>query len=112
MCLDVGHANLYAGTRNDYLAYVDSLSADVVISHVHLHENWGDADSHLPLFTGPAERDASGITGLVGRLVQRGFAGCIVLEQWPDPPALLDIARQRLDELFAARLAGATSASR
>jgi sugar phosphate isomerase/epimerase len=111
MCLDVGHANLYAGTRNDYLAYVDSLSADVVISHVHLHENWGDADSHLPLFTGPAARDASGIMGLVDRLVQRRFAGCIVLEQWPDPPALLDMARTRLGDLFSARLHGAARAS-
>ena len=57
MCLDVGHANLCADTRNDYLAYVDRLAPEVVISHVHLHENQGDEDSHLTLFTGPAGCD-------------------------------------------------------
>ena len=71
MCLDVGHANLYAGTRNNYLAYIDSLGEDVPISHVHLHENWGDTDSHLPLFTGPAGHDDSGVASLVDRLVGR-----------------------------------------
>jgi sugar phosphate isomerase/epimerase len=111
LCLDVGHANLYAETRNDYLAYVDRLAPEVVISHVHLHENWGDQDSHLTLFTGPAGRDPAGLQGLVDRLVRRRFAGCIILEQWPNPPALLDLARDRLADLIAARgEVGATSA--
>jgi sugar phosphate isomerase/epimerase len=113
LCLDVGHANLCAETRNDYLAYVDRLAPEVVISHVHLHENWGDEDSHLTLFTGPAGRDPAGVEGLVDRLVRRGFAGCIILEQWPDSPALLDLARDRLADLIAARRqVGVTSAGR
>jgi sugar phosphate isomerase/epimerase len=103
LCLDVGHANLCAETRNDYLAYVDRLDPEVVISHVHLHENWGDEDSHLTLFTGPAGRDPASLEGLVDRLVRRGFAGCIILEQWPHPLALLDLARDQLADLIAAR---------
>ncbi len=96
MCLDVGHANLCADTRNDYLAYLDRLEPAVPIAHVHLHENWGDGDSHLMVFTGPAARDSSGVEALIGRLARRGFGGRIILEQWPDPPALLDAARDRL----------------
>src|SRR5579862_4313921 len=96
MCLDIGHANLSSATLNDYLGFYDRLGAKVPIIHAHLHENWGDSDSHLPLFTGPAARDDSGIRGLLNRLKQRGFSGSIILEQWPRPPSLLNNARDRL----------------
>ena len=68
MCLDSGHANIFAGTRNDFLRYVDLLGDHVPIIHWHAHENWGDRDSHLPLFTGPSSRDDRGIRALVARL--------------------------------------------
>ncbi len=100
MCLDIGHANLCAETRNDYLGYLDRLEPGVPIVHLHLHENWGDGDTHLMLFTGPAARDPAGIEGLIARLQQREFAGSMILEQWPDPPGLLDIARDRLTALL------------
>jgi phosphoglucan,water dikinase len=100
MCLDLGHANLCAATQNRYLDFVDRLDARVPLIHLHLHENWGDADSHLPLFTGPAGRDDAGIRGLVARLRQRNFSGSIILEQWPQPPTLLNQARDRLLELL------------
>ncbi|MGA2865616.1 MAG: sugar phosphate isomerase/epimerase family protein [Verrucomicrobiota bacterium] len=100
MCLDLGHANLCAATRNDYLAFLDRLDPQLPISHLHLHENWGEADSHLPLFTGPAGGDDSGIRGLLERLRQRHFAGSLILEQWPQPPTLLDQARDRLRRLL------------
>jgi sugar phosphate isomerase/epimerase len=41
LCLDSGHANLYPGTRNDYLRFVDELGDHVPIVHWHAHENWG-----------------------------------------------------------------------
>jgi sugar phosphate isomerase/epimerase len=100
MCLDIGHANLHRSTHNDYLGYLDRLSKAIPIAHVHAHENRGDADSHLPLFTGPAQQDPSGLEGLVSRLHQRKFSGSVILEQWPDPPALLVTARQRLRALI------------
>jgi sugar phosphate isomerase/epimerase len=101
MCLDLGHANLYPPTRNDYLGFLDRLGANVPIIHLHLHENWGNDDSHLPLFSGPSAEDASGIVGFVDRMKGRGFSGSIILEQWPDPPSLLNQARDRLTRMFA-----------
>jgi len=101
MCLDLGHANLCAATRNDYLSFFDQLDPWVPIIHLHLHENWGDADRHLPLFTGPAGRDDSGVRGLLERLWRRNYAGSIILEQWPQPPALLTQARDRLRGLLS-----------
>jgi sugar phosphate isomerase/epimerase len=96
MCLDLGHANLCAATRNSYLEYIDRLQPHVPIIHLHVHENWGDADSHLTLFTGPSARDPAGVRGFVGRMKQRGFSGSIILEQWPHIPLLLDAARDAL----------------
>jgi sugar phosphate isomerase/epimerase len=99
MCLDMGHANLHVSTRNEFLAYVDRLPHDVPVIHMHAHENWGDSDSHLPLYTGPARHDDRALFGLVQRLDGRGYSGSIILEQWPTPPELLVEARDRLREL-------------
>ena len=96
MCFDLGHANLCGATRNDYLAYLDQLDPRVPIIHLHVHENRGDADSHLPLFTGPAAADDRGIRGFIDRLRRRRYQGSLILEQWPEPPSLLNQARDRL----------------
>lgn len=100
MCIDTGHANLCAQTRNDYLAFIDQLDRKIPIIHVHAHENHGDKDSHLPLFTGPAGLDDNGLRGFVHRLKARDYSGSIILEQWPDPPSLLLAAHDRLTEMF------------
>ncbi len=96
LCLDIGHANLCAATKNDYLRFLDALGDHVPIVHAHIHENWGDADRHLTLFTGPAGRDPSGVVGLLRRLRQRKFGGALIFEQWPTPTSLLLLARERL----------------
>jgi sugar phosphate isomerase/epimerase len=100
MCLDMGHANLFAGTRNNYVQFVDLLGDHVPIIHWHAHENWGDRDSHLTLFTGPSAQDDRGIRELVRRLLRRGFCGSVVFEQWPSPPEKLIQARERLLSLL------------
>lgn len=100
MCLDAGHANLCSATRNDYLRFVDLLGPHVPVIHMHMHENYGDYDSHLPIFTGPAGKDRSGVRGLMQRLMRRGFSGCIILEQWPIPEVLLDEARGMLLDII------------
>ena len=103
ICLDLGHANLCRETRNDYLRFFDMLGPEVPIVHVHMHENYGDQDNHLTIFTGPAGKDASGIRAFVERLKKRNFSGSIILEQWPSPEGLLVEARERLIEILGTR---------
>lgn len=110
MCFDLGHANLFGATQNNYWSFLDALSPEVRISHLHLHENLGDRDSHLPLFTGPSRNNATGIAGMLNRVRQRGFDGCAILEQWPQPPSLLVNARDGLVNLLHA--AGVAEAGR
>jgi sugar phosphate isomerase/epimerase len=102
MCLDLGHANLCAATQNDYIRFIDLLDSQVPIVHVHLHENYGDQDSHLPVFTGPASKDHTGISLFVEKMRNRHFSGMIILEQWPEPPGLLESARNKLLRLWHA----------
>jgi sugar phosphate isomerase/epimerase len=100
MCLDSGHANLHHGTRNNFLQFVDLLGDHVPVIHWHAHENWGNIDSHIPLFQGPSARDASGLKLLLEKLHARGFRGAVILEQWPEPPELLVEACQKLNKLI------------
>jgi len=100
LCLDLGHANLHNGTRNDYLRYLRGIRESVPIIHVHAHENRGHADTHLPLFSGPSALDESGVRAFVQWLKRRRFSGSVILEQWPDPPDLLDRARGKLAEML------------
>jgi hypothetical protein len=67
---------------------------------MHVHENHGDADSHLTLFIGPAATDDLGVRILVERLRLRHYQGALILEQWPDPPSLLVDAERRLRGLL------------
>ena len=99
MCLDIGHANLFSGTHNDYIRYIDELAPELPIIHLHVHENWGDCDSHLALFTGPAKDNDTGVRLFVERLQQRHYSGAMILEQWPQPPQLLVTAEQHLQAL-------------
>lgn len=100
MCLDLGHANLCHSTRNDYVRYLDELDPAVPIIHLHVHENYGDQDAHLPLFTGPAAADDGGVRVVIACLKQRGYSGAMILEQWPEPPTLLLEADERLRQLW------------
>ena len=102
MCFDLGHANLCASSQNDYIGFFDRLAPHVPIFHVHLHENYGDHDSHLVIFTGPAAENDLGIRLFLERLVKGDFQGSIILEQWPDPPLMLKSARDKLIDIIVA----------
>jgi sugar phosphate isomerase/epimerase len=102
MCIDLGHANLCDSTHNDYLSFMDRLDKEAPIIHVHLHENYGDEDSHLPVFTGPSGKDDAGLRDFIKRLKERNFSGSIILEQWPNPPSLLNQAHDKLQRMLEA----------
>jgi len=100
MCFDLGHANLCDETRNDYIKYVEMLHPNLPVIHMHMHENYGDYDSHLPIFTGPAGKDASGVTEFMRLMRKRNFSGSIILEQWPQPESMLAESRKRLLDII------------
>ncbi|KJU84048.1 Xylose isomerase-type TIM barrel domain protein [Candidatus Magnetobacterium bavaricum] len=100
MCFDIGHANVFDQTRNDYIRYITTIQSHVPIIHIHMHENYGDWDRHLPIFTGPAGNDPTGITAFVAEMKRRKFSGSIIMEQWPQQPYLLNNARDRLLAIF------------
>ena len=100
MCFDIGHANLYKHKHNDYLGYFDQIDNKIPIIHIHLHENYGDYDSHLTFFTGPSSNNEDGINGFIERLLKRDFAGSIVMEQWPNDPSILNNTRSKLYDIL------------
>ena len=115
MCLDIGHANCCEATRNDYISFIDRLSSEVRIIHCHVHENWGNSDSHLALFTGPSKDNDRGIKLFIEKLRSRKFSGSMIMEQWPQEHEVLSnvfsrlvyligeqaVQREKIDENFA-----------
>ena len=87
--------------QQDGVSPADELAPEVPIIHLHVHENYGDADSHLTLFTGPARIDDAGVRAFLERLRRRDYHGALILEQWPRPPQLLIEAATRLRELLS-----------
>lgn len=67
MTLDVGHAN-HAGYSADEMIF-DS------IKHVHIHDNFGDDDAHLPLGEGSID-----LKRVVNNLECKNFNGIYILE--------------------------------
>ena len=61
-------------THNNFIRYLDALAPEVPLIHLHVHENYGDADSHLTLFTGPARDE---------RLRREGFSGAAAPARLP-----------------------------
>ena len=53
LCLDVGHANCFSKISGEQ--WIDMLNSH--IRHVHLHDNIGDRDSHLPLGKGTVPKE-------------------------------------------------------
>lgn len=48
LCIDIGHINAYS--KVDLREWIDNLSYK--INHIHLHNNYGDKDSHLGIYKG------------------------------------------------------------
>lgn len=103
MCFDMGHANLFGGTKNDYIGFLGRLESHVPVIHLHMHENHGEGDSHLALFSGPSGGNPDGIKRLIGKMKERGFSGSVIFEQWPEPPGILIEARRKLKAIIGER---------
>ncbi|GAA6756863.1 sugar phosphate isomerase/epimerase [Thermus thalpophilus] len=89
-CLDVGHALVELGPTGPF-RYLEALGERLI--HLHLHDNHGRKDDHLPVGAGsvPWERLAPSL---------RGFTGTAALEVVGGKPGIYQSAK-RLRELFS-----------
>ena len=67
MTLDIGHAN-HVGYAPDEMIF-DS------IKHIHMHDNFGDDDAHLPFGEGSID-----LKGIVNRLEEKSYDGIYIIE--------------------------------
>ena len=65
--IDIGHANT-VGLVREFLPFLSAAS------HLHVHDNHGVHDEHLPLGTGTIDWD------IVGKSIARDYSGIVVVE--------------------------------
>jgi len=79
MVLDVAHANL----RGEVGEFMRRFSGR--IRHVHVSDNDGEADQHLPIGDGGIDWET-----VMERLRRNGFSGWVVVESYGEVPRSLD----------------------
>lgn len=75
MCFDLGHANCFSSVSP--MRWVDTFNNRIV--HIHIHDNDGSDDQHLPLGRGTVN-----FAGVFGRLQKYGVKPTIDLETNPE----------------------------
>lgn len=73
MCFDTGHTNLFGGSIGDEVRY-----AKDYVKIIHVHDNMGDKDAHLPPYEGNIDW-----ADLAEGLFDIGFDGTFTLEVSP-----------------------------
>ncbi|MDE1798078.1 MAG: sugar phosphate isomerase/epimerase [Candidatus Micrarchaeota archaeon] len=93
MTLDIGHTNTARGEgfENYWKAFHSR------VRHVHLHDNFGANDDHLPL--GAGKMDVEKVVGLL----KEKYDGTITLEVHSEDRHYLDYSRKRLEILWYGR---------
>ena len=87
--LDVGHANMSRrpGEPNRTAELLQAFGER--LAHVHVHDNLGVDDLHLPLAVGTVDWPA-----VVGALKNAGYDGTVTLEVFAEERAYLDLSRR------------------
>jgi sugar phosphate isomerase/epimerase len=91
--LDVGHAFMGAGNIDHVRLLVNRFRDRLV--HVHMHDNLGESDDHLPLGAGRLD-----YAGVVEHLKQAGYDGDITLEIHSSDRDYIKVSRDKLYKLF------------
>jgi sugar phosphate isomerase/epimerase len=93
MTLDVGHAYMKAGGVNTVLEMIEKLKG--YLHHVHIHDNHGGHDEHLPLGVGTID-----VKKVVQALKDAGYDKTMTLEIHSDDREYLQISRRKLKEMW------------
>ncbi len=83
--LDIGHSNLLGET----LGFIEEFGAK--IKHVHVSDNDGETDGHLPIGDGTIDWEES-----INALKNMGFSGWIVIESYSKIAESIDYLRRLL----------------
>ncbi|MFA9495760.1 MAG: sugar phosphate isomerase/epimerase family protein [Candidatus Bathyarchaeota archaeon] len=83
--LDIGHSNLLGET----LGFIEEFSTK--IKHVHVSDNEGETDSHLPIGEGTIDWEET-----MGALKRIGFKGWVVIESYSKIGESIDYLRRLL----------------
>jgi sugar phosphate isomerase/epimerase len=93
LTLDTGHAHMADSTDRMALEFIERFSDR--IGHVHVSDNFGVEDNHLPVGAGTVEFQA-----LVRSLKAKGYNDTITLEVFSKDRDYVKISRQKIEEMF------------
>jgi sugar phosphate isomerase/epimerase len=91
--LDVGHAYMKAKKTESVLAMVSEMKP--YLNHVHMHDNHGQRDEHLPLGVGTID-----FQKIVEALKRAGYDKTITLEIHSDDREYLEISKRKLHTMW------------
>jgi sugar phosphate isomerase/epimerase len=89
--LDVGHAFIYGGMKG-VEAYIRTFKGR--LAHIHLHDNHGEADEHLPLGAGRIDYKA-----VIVALKKAGYNGTITFEIFSKDMDLFENSMKKVKKL-------------
>jgi sugar phosphate isomerase/epimerase len=87
--LDIGHANLFGRKPEEFIEKFYRK-----LKHVHLHDNFGDTDAHLPLGQGSINFE------LVLKVLKEHYDGTITLEIFSKDKNEVLLSKKKLEKLW------------
>ena len=88
--LDIGHANLFGKKPEEFIKKFSNK-----IKHVHLHDNNGDKDLHLPMGCGSIEWEK------ILKILKKYYDGTITLEVFSKDKDYVLLAKEKLRKLWS-----------
>jgi sugar phosphate isomerase/epimerase len=105
LTLDTGHANIANPGGRRILEFIEKFGRR--IGHLHVSDNFGERDDHLPLGAGKIN-----FLKIVTALKQTGYDGTVTLEIFSEDRRELQKSRDRLDRLYRTEIRSQRSDNR
>ena len=105
LTLDTGHANIANPGGRRILEFIEKFGPR--IGHLHVSDNFGERDDHLPLGAGKID-----FLKIVTALKQTGYDDTVTLEIFSDDRRELQKSRDRLDRLYRTEIRSQRSDNR
>jgi sugar phosphate isomerase/epimerase len=93
LTLDIGHAHIGSKNERRALQFMDAYPDR--IQHIHVSDNFGKEDSHLPIGAGNIRYKE-----MVKGLKKIGYNGTITVEVFSSDREFLRFSKERVSQLF------------